>query len=146
MREYVKENDLRAMLRNDKKSQQTHLVATMVAKMPNGLAYTETGKAYGTVLIPKGSIVGNVYAVTTEAFDAGATFDVGIEGDTKCFFDAFAGNEVKPLADSKEVKKYLAKDTEVIITPTYAGDNEVGTVQFVFELYELEASIGRYTR
>ena len=148
-RKIIDKEQMMYMVRNDKKSQQTHLVATMVAVMPNNVEFTDSGVAYPTALIPKNSVIGTVTAVVTEAFPAGATFDVGIAGDPKCFFDAVSGAAVTATASNAGTiagMKYYPEDTDIIITPTYEGENIKGEVSFVFELFELEASIGRHTR
>jgi hypothetical protein len=145
-REAVRKEDLAFMLRNDKKAQQTHLVATLAAKMPNGREYTVTDVGYPTALIPKDSVVGTVYPVITEAFDAGATFDVGTTADPKCFAEAVNGAAVTTAISVTNYNKWFPVDTEVIITPHYTGDNEKGRISVMLELFELEASIGRYTR
>jgi len=145
-RQIVDQTQLSYMLRNDKKNQQTHLVATLAAKMPNGREYTATGVQYPTALIPEKTVVGTVYPVIVEAFDAGATFDIGTKADPKCFAEGVDGSAVTTAVNAVEYNKYFEVDTEIIITPTYAGDNETGRISVMFELYELEASIGRYTR
>jgi len=145
--ELVTPSDLAHMLRNDKKSQQTHLVAQIAAVMPNGRTYTATDVSYPTVLIPEKTVVGTIRVVCTEAFDAGATFDVGTADDPTCFCEGVSGNEVTTaITDVINHNKYYPVATEVFIKPTYSGDNETGELSIVFEIYELEASIGRHTR
>jgi len=143
----VGSDELAHMLRNDKKTQQTTLVAQMAAVMPNGRTFTATDVPYATVLIPEKTVVGSIRCVCTEVFDAGATFDVGTEGNPTAFCSAISGNALTTaVTDLIEHNTYYPLATEVFIKPTYAGDNTAGEIAFVFEIFETEASIGRHTR
>jgi hypothetical protein len=145
--ELVGADELAHMLRNDKKTQQTSLVAQIAAVMPNGRQYTASDVSYATILIPEKTLVTNIRVVVTEAFDAGATFDVGTADNPTAFCSGISGDEVTTaLANDIAHNTYYKHATEVFIKPTYADDNTKGEVSFVFEIFELEASIGRHTR
>jgi len=137
--------DISATLRNNIKAQGTQIVATIAAVLPNGIDQTVSLDTHLTALIPAKTLVTNVYAVTTEMFNGGATFIVGTEDDDDCFFGGINGDtENSVVAMVKNT--YYPIDTEVIITPTYAAENTTGELNIVFECYEPKVSTGFYTR
>jgi hypothetical protein len=139
------DQNISTMLRNNIKAQGTQVVATIAAVLPNGIDKTVSADKYFTALIPARTLVTNVYAVTTEMFNGGATFTVGTEDDDDCFFAGINGDtENSVVAMTKNT--YYPVDTEVTIVPTYAADNTTGQLNIVFECYEPMVSTGMYTR
>ena len=140
------ERNISTLLRNNIKTQSTHVVATIAAVLPNGIDKTVSGDTYATALIPAKTLVTNVYAVTTEMFNGGATFTVGDTSEAAdCFFGGINGDTENSVV-AMQKNTYYPIDTEVIITPTYAAENTTGELNVIFECYEPKVSTGMYTR